>query len=119
MTVCSLLAVIFPRGSFSRPVSLLTELCAGSLLFSGIFFVTDPGTSPKHPLTRFIYGAFAGIICMILRYFGTFEDGTCFGILLTNAFWPIVDSALRKIGYHKFIEKSMAKNAEKRNRKQH
>lgn len=117
LTVCSLLAVIFPRGSFSRPVSLLTELCAGSLLFSGIFFVTDPGTSPKHPLTRFIYGAFAGIICMILRYFGTFEDGTCFGILLTNAFWPIVDSALRKIGYHKFIEKSMAKSAEKRKQK--
>ena len=94
-----------------------SELCAGSRLFSGIFFVTDPGMSPKHPLTRFIYGAFAGIICMILRYFGTFEDGTCFGILLTNAFWPIVDSALRKIGYHKFIEKSMAKSAEKRKQK--
>ena len=54
---------------------------------------------------------------MILRYFGTFEDGTCFGILLTNAFWPIVDSALRKIGYNKFIEKSMAKSAEKRKQK--
>ena len=39
------------------------------------------------------------------------------GILLTNAFWPIVDSSLRKIGYHKFIEKSMAKSAEKRKQK--
>ena len=117
LTVCSLLAVIFPRGSFSRPVSLLTELCAGSLLFSCIFFVTDPGTSPKPPLTRFIYGAFAGLICMILRYFGTFEDGTCFGILLTNAFWPLVESALRKIGYNRLIEKSMKKSAEKKKRK--
>lgn len=119
MTVCSLLAVIFPRGSFSRPVSLLTELCAGSLLFSGIFFVTDPGTSPKHPLTRFIYGAFAGIICMILRYFGTFEDGTCFGILLTNAFWPIVDSALRKSATTSSLKSRWQRARKRENRKQH
>ena len=115
LAACAALAVIFPRGSFSRLASLLTELCAGSLLFSGIFFITDPATSPKHPLTRFIYGAFAGVVCMLLRYFGAFEDSTCFGVLLTNAFWPIIDSALRKIGYHKFIEKSQAKRIEKKN----
>ena len=46
-----------------------------------------------------------------------FEDGTCFGILLTNAFWPLVESALRKIGYNRLIEKSMKKSAEKKKRK--
>lgn len=114
LAACAVLAVLFPRGSFSRGASLLAELCAGSLLFSGVFFVTDPATSPKQPTTRLAYGAFAGVLCMIMRYFGAFEDGSCFGILLANALWPIADSTLRKLGYYRFMDKAAARRAEKK-----
>ncbi|MBQ2774838.1 MAG: RnfABCDGE type electron transport complex subunit D [Clostridia bacterium] len=114
LAACAVLALLFPRGSFGRFTSLFMELCAGTLLFSGIFFATDPATSPKHPLLRFVYGAFAGTACMAVRYFGAFEDGSCFGILLANAFWPIVESLLRKIGFYKLIEDSGKKRRQKR-----
>ncbi len=118
VAVCAVFAFLFPRGSFGRMTSLFMELCAGTLLFSGIFFATDPATSPKHPLLRFIYGAFAGLACMIVRYFGAFEDGACFGILLANALWPIAESLLRKVGFYKFIEESGKKRHQKRKKKQ-
>ena len=116
IAACAVLALLFPRGSFGRLNSLFMELCAGTLLFTAIFFATDPATSPKHPLTRFAYGAFAGTLCMLMRYFGAFEDGSCFGILLANAFWPIADSLLRKIGVYKYIDLLGKKMHKKRNK---
>lgn len=114
LAACAVLAVLFPRGSFSRGVSLLAELSAGSLLFSGVFFVTDPATSPKQPAARLAYGAFAGVLCMIVRYFGAFEEGSCFGVLLANAMWPVADSVLRKTGCYTLMERVTAKRAEKK-----
>lgn len=110
---CALIAFLFPRGSFDRWTSLITELCAGSLLFSAVFFITDPAVSPKHPTLRFLYGAFAGTICMLLRHFGAYEDPTCFAILLSTAFWPIVMSFLRKIKILDFYEKHFMNNEKK------
>ena len=98
-------------------VAVMVVLYSFQSLFLKLFSSSRSAGEDTSTVFSISYGAFAGIICMILRYFGTFEDGTCFGILLTNAFWPIADSALRKIGYHKFIEKSMAKSAEKRKQK--
>ncbi len=116
VAACAVLALLFPRGSFGRVNSLFMELCSGTLLFSAIFFATDPATSPKHPISRFVYGAFAGTLCMLVRYFGAFEDGSCFGILLANAFWPIADSLLRKIGIYKYIDLLGKKGHKKENK---
>lgn len=116
IAACAVLAVLFPRGSFGRVNSLFMELCSGTLLFTAVFFATDPATSPKHPITRFIYGAFAGTLCMVMRYFGAFEDGSCFGILLANASWPIAYSVLRKIGATDFIDSLGKKRHKKENK---
>lgn len=48
----------------------MMELCSGYLLFAGIFLLNDPVTAPRHWLGRLLYGAFAGILVMALRYFG-------------------------------------------------
>ena len=87
---CALFALMFPRvySYNARPVSLLMELCSGLLMFSALFLVTDPAVSPEKPFHRFLYGAFSGAACMLLRYFGKFEEGVCFALLLSNAMWP-------------------------------
>lgn len=117
VAACAVLALLFPRGPFGRMTSLMTELCAGTLLFSAVFFATDPATSPKKPAQRFIYGAFAGTVCMLLRYFGAFEDASCFGILLANAFWPIINSALRRAGVYRFAKRMAQKRRGRRKEK--
>lgn len=32
---------------------------------------------------------------MLLRYFGYYEEGACFAILLVNAVWPVVEIAFK------------------------
>lgn len=85
-------AILFPRLKDAR---LAAERDDGAvlryLLFAGIFLLNDPVTAPRHWLGRLLYGAFAGILVMALRYFGRFEDAACFAVLLVNAFAPILD----------------------------
>ena len=92
LAVCALSAILFPRlKDAAWQQSVMMELCSGYLLFARIFLLNDPVTAPRHWLGRLLYGAFAGILVMALRYFGRFEDAACFAVLLVNAFAPILD----------------------------
>lgn len=91
LMTCALMAVIFPRTTGGPAVSAIMELCSGYLLFCGIFLLNDPVTSPCHWLGRIVYGVFAGCLVMLLRYFGRFEEGACFAVLLVNAFSSTID----------------------------
>ncbi len=91
LATCALLAFLFPRTGAGATGSILIELCSGYLLFGGIFLLNDPVTSPRHWLGRIVYGIFAGLLVMQLRYFGRFEEGVCFAVLLVNAFATTID----------------------------
>lgn len=84
---CAVLALLFPRA----PHSVILELCSGYLLFGGIFLLGDPVTAPRYWLGRVFYGILAGILVMLFRHFGRFEEGVCFAVLLANAVAPILD----------------------------
>ena len=60
------------------------EICGGMLLFSSVFFLTDDKLLPKSFYSRICYGAAAGLMCMIMRSVGKFEDSTVFAVLLAN-----------------------------------
>lgn len=87
---CIAFSVLFPRVNSSLVSSAVLELSAGSLLFTSVFLINDPVTSPKSPDKALIYGAAAGVICMLLRHFAKIEDTACFSVLLINAVWPAV-----------------------------
>jgi len=91
VTTCALLAIAFPRVDTVWTVSVLLELCAGYLLFAGVFLLADPVTSPRHPLGRAVYGVLAGCLVMLLRHIGRFEDGTAFAVLLISPLAPLID----------------------------
>ena len=106
LAACALTAFLFPRihGTNARTISLLMELCAGTLLFAALFFVTDPAISPQKRLHRMLYGFFSGIVCMLLRRFSNFEESVCFGVLIANAVWPAIE--IRLIRYEKKKKKA-------------
>ncbi|MBQ3259225.1 MAG: RnfABCDGE type electron transport complex subunit D [Clostridia bacterium] len=89
VATCALLAWCFPRSS--SPTAVLTELCTGLLLFTGVFLLCDPVTAPRHWLARVCYGVLAAILVMSLRHFGRFECCEFFAVLLVNAFAPVLD----------------------------
>ena len=88
---CAGIAALFPRIDTVWYMSAALELCAGYLLFAGIFLLGDPVTSPRHPLGRILYGVLAGGLTMLMRHFGRFEDGAAFAILLVSAVAPVID----------------------------
>ncbi|MCH5191746.1 MAG: RnfABCDGE type electron transport complex subunit D [Oscillospiraceae bacterium] len=81
----SLMAIIFPRVSTGRLISLVMELCGGMILFSAIFFVSNPFIMPKRLLSRAVWGFAGGIICVLIRYVSSWEEAVCFGILIMAA----------------------------------
>lgn len=96
---CIAMSAAFPRAFVNGPVglSIVFELCAGSLLFAAIFLLPDPATCPEGSVERLAYGFFAGIVCMLFRRFGIYEEGVCFAILLANAAWPVLRAAADRI----------------------
>lgn len=93
----ALIAALYPRILCSPATSVKYELLSGSLLFGAVFLATDPVTSPRTFSGRCVYGAFAGALTMAFRWFGTYEQGVCFALLIANAFAPLLDSAVLRL----------------------
>lgn len=85
------MALIFPRVGTGRFISLVMELCGGMMLFSAVFFLSFPSVLPKRTLPRALWGFVSGIICMIIRYVGAFEETAVFGILIACAIADFFD----------------------------
>jgi len=84
IATCAIFAVLFPRVITGRRISLLMELSSGMLLFAAIFLVPQKTLRLKNPTHRLLYGMATGAVCMLLRYFGAYEEGVCFAVMLMN-----------------------------------
>jgi electron transport complex protein RnfD len=111
LAVCALFAALFPRVSASVPYSVALELCSGYLLFAGVFLLGDPVTAPRFWLARIAYGALAGLLVMLLRHFGRFEDAPCFAVLLVNSVSGLLDRGSWRVVY-RFAGRRAAKGGE-------
>lgn len=86
-----IMALLFPRVGTGRFISLIMELCGGMVLFSAIFFMSYPSILPKRLMPRAVWGAVSGIICMLIRYVGAYEETAVFGILIACAIADFFD----------------------------
>lgn len=91
LLACALFAFLFPRIEVAPHYSVLYELFSGQLVFGAIFILNDPVTTPKRPGAQVLYGAVTGVITMLFRYFGGFEVGLIFAVLVMNVFTPMID----------------------------
>lgn len=95
VAACAVYAAVSPRTNASALTSVVLELSAGSLMFAGVFLLTDHATLPHNGINRVIYGAVCGVFCMAMRNAGVFEETVCFAILLSNGLRPMLDAAFR------------------------
>ena len=86
-----IMAILFPRVSTGRFISVIMELCAGKMIFAAVFFMTYPSILPKRMVARGLWGFAGGIVCMLMRYFGALEEPVCFGILIVCACAELAD----------------------------
>ena len=76
---------------FSLQNALAWTLSGG--VFIGAFFMaTDYVTSPSTPLGKIIFGVFAGLITVVIRFYGGYPEGVSFGILLANIINPYIEN---------------------------
>jgi len=116
LLVSGLMAMMWPRSPFGTFSSVGWELCSGMLLFGVVFMITEPVTSPKRDFAKVLYGATSGAVVMLFRYFGGFEDGFVFALILMNVFAPLFDrvceNVLHKIRHGTLLPKNLAPGAE-------
>ncbi len=87
----SIMALLFPRISTGRFISLIMELSSGMILFGAIFFMSYPSIMPKRTISRILWGFVSGIICMLIRYASPIEESAPFGILIACAISDFFD----------------------------
>lgn len=114
LATCTVIALAFPRVyGFPRLASLQLEMLNGTVLFVALFMLNEPTTTPKNPKAKIIYGVLAGALGMIFRYFGGFELGTCFALLLVNTMDGAIDRLVSGELFVKPQEKPRRVKAEK------
>jgi len=81
------LAVLTPRAGGR---AALYEMMCGMLPFAAVFMINDPVTSPKRSLPMLVYGATTGVISILFRHLGSYEESVIFAILVMNsAVWML------------------------------
>lgn len=68
------------------------SLLVGGVLFGAFFVASDPLTTPKNDLSKWLYGFGIGFITVIIRNFATFPEGFIFAIIIMSAVSPLLDS---------------------------
>ena len=73
-------------------VPFYDQLLLGGLLFGAVFMATDPVTACRTNTGKYIYGAFIGIVAVIIRNYNTgYPEGAMLAILLANVLAPLID----------------------------
>jgi len=88
---CVMLAWAFPVAVMNPTFNMLTQLCSGYVIFTGVFLLNDPVTTPRFWLGRLWYGIFAACLVMLLQHIGQAQVGCCYAILMMNVLSPIID----------------------------
>ncbi|MEG1896094.1 MAG: RnfABCDGE type electron transport complex subunit D, partial [Oscillospiraceae bacterium] len=92
LATCIIFAFLFPRVyGFSRFDSVKFELLNGALIFSSVFMMNEPATTPNNPKAKVIFGVLVGVLSMLFRYFGSYEVGVCFALLIVNTVEGFID----------------------------
>ncbi len=81
-------------------------LFSGGLMLGAFFMATDMVGSPITSLGVIIYGAFIGILVVVIRIWGGLPEGVMYAILLANAISPQIDKAIRPRVYGTSKKKS-------------
>ena len=96
--------------SFAFGLDPIVQLLSGGVLLGAFFMATDYVTSPTTEKGKLIFGIGLGVITMMIRAFGTMNEGVSFAILLMNLVVPYIEVLTRqdKLGIAKAKKKEGA-----------
>ena len=90
--------ILFMIDSQTYP-SPIFMLFSGGLVLGAVFMASDMVGSPITPTGVVIYGAFIGILVVVIRIWGGLPEGVMYAILLGNALSPQIDKLIKSRVY--------------------
>ena len=86
----AVLTFLFPMGN-DRISWSAAQLCSGGLMLGALFMATDYVTSPVTKLGQIIFGIGCGVLTVVIRYFGGYNEGVSYAILVMNCCVVLLD----------------------------
>ena len=107
----AVLAFLFPLNGQDNLSWMAYQLCTGGLMLGAIFMATDYVTSPVTKLGQVVFGIGCGVLTIVIRYFGGYNEGVSYAILIMNCFVVLLDRIGRptKFGAPAKVKKEAAK----------
>ena len=94
----AVLTLVFAQGN--NPVEWMAyHLCTGGLMLGAIFMATDYVTSPLTKLGQIVYGIGCGVLTVMIRYFGGYNEGVSYAILIMNCCVVLLDRIGRPVKF--------------------
>ena len=94
----AVLTFLFPLGN-DRIAWMLAQVFGGGLMLGAIFMATDYVTSPVTKLGQTVYGIGCGLLTVLIRYFGGYNEGVSYAILCMNACVVLLDRIGRPVKF--------------------
>ncbi len=94
----AVLALLFPQGN-DRLTWMAAQLFSGGLILGASFMATDYVTSPVTKWGQVIFGIGCGVITVAIRYFGAYNEGVSYAILVMNACVALLDKVGRPVKF--------------------
>ena len=94
----AVLSFLFPMGQ-DRITWMAYQLFTGGLMLGAIFMATDYVTSPLTKLGQTVYGIGCGVLTIMIRYFGGYNEGVSYAILIMNCCVVLLDRIGRPVKY--------------------
>ena len=94
----AVLSFLFPMGQ-DRITWMAYQLFTGGLMLGAIFMATDYVTSPLTKLGQTVYGIGCGVLTIMIRYFGGYNEGVSYAILIMNCCVVLLDRVGRPVKF--------------------
>ncbi len=70
---------------------MLYSIFGGGLFLGAFFMATDYATSPVTKKGQVIFGVGCGLFTVLIRYFGGYNEGVCYSIMVMNLLVALID----------------------------
>lgn len=102
MGIVAVFAAFFPRAFYSSAESMFYEIFGTGVLFGTIFLLSDPVTGCVRDEGKLISGIAAGFVIVFFNYFGAYQQGILFAVLIMNLLNRGIDHGIE---YHMLRER--------------
>ena len=86
----AVLTFLFPKAGSSLDW-MLYSIFGGGLMLGAFFMATDYATSPVTKKGQVIFGIGCGLFTVFIRYFGSYNEGVCYSIMVMNLCVALID----------------------------